>query len=47
MATKEKAMTKVEKDKQKKDYLMHLVFFVLGICAGLLYYRIFLVDYYR
>lgn len=41
-----KKETKVEKEKREKDYLLHLVLFVLGICAGLLYYRIFLVDYY-
>jgi hypothetical protein len=36
----------VEKQK-KQDYLWHLIFFVIGICSGLLYYRIFLVDYYQ
>ncbi|MBP9718963.1 MAG: hypothetical protein KBD46_00675 [Candidatus Levybacteria bacterium] len=42
---KEKKESKIEKIK-RQDYLWHLVFFVLGICAGLLYYRMFLVDYY-
>jgi hypothetical protein len=31
---------------KKKDYLLHLVLFVLGIVVGLLYYKLFIVDCY-
>lgn len=40
-----KKESSIEKIK-KQDYLWHLVFFVLGIVVGLLYYKLFLVDYY-
>lgn len=40
-----KKESRIEKMK-KQDYLWHLVFFVIGIVVGLLYYKLFLVDYY-
>ena len=39
-------LTKKEQVEKQTNYLLHFVFFICGIIAGLLYYKIFLVGYY-